>query len=507
MSTPRLRYGPVESEEALLEVLETIRKEHSKELILLRGQCELYDTIRSGRSRPNFKSSALAETGWSGYLRYMLGVPDQAISGPLVQSILQHYGLATHYVDLTSSAEVAAWFALNEYKPRVMQFIGTAMRSIPQAKYERLTEGIGNILVLAFPNQEELRQREYLIDLTHLPDTFARPHRQSGWLMFDHPPVKPNPTDYWVATIEIDRSKFETGLSMRDVFPGQKDDPAYGRMLSLPFVQTPAYYFQGDEKKDEKLDGMFEDFLFANPCVEVTEYYEDDGVGNHKWGDYTLYEPKPMRLWKSWRYDLAKDYPGVEGDVRDAVKITVSPTALERLKSHANEYCDWPALDSNNLLFTFAEIDHDKVIEHQPPYRGKWLVKSGELIVEKDMEADRRVLSVGGGHGYLLRNGKLELCTVENACQCGHPELHLQSIRSLLQVPRLVSEGKLLLLPHPKLSALGWYVVITENDHQGILENVAGFQQVVAEVHRTLIQRAQQPSDDGSRKASPGQAP
>jgi len=487
MEHPRRQYGPVESKKALLQLVEEIRAGYPNQLILFRGQCELHNSISSGRSRPKFTVNKLTEAGWHGYLRYMLGVQDRDLSGALVQAILQHYGPATHYVDLTSSPEIAAWFSTNEYKYRLMQFMGTSLRSIPQATYERKTEGVGYILVLVFPNPDELLRKDYLVNLTHLPETFSRPHKQSGWLMYDNPPAKPTPTNFWVATIAIDRSRYSTDLAIGDVFPERNNDPVYKRMLTLPFVQTPSAYFKGKEERvDEKRDKALDAFLFANPCVEVTEYYDDDGVGDHKWSDYTLYEPHPMRMWKRWRYDLSKDHPGIEGDVRDAIKITVSPTALSVLRANASEDCEWPLVGADALFFTYAAIDHDKVIEHEPPYRGKWLIKKGDLIVEKEMESDREIMSVGQGFGYLLRNGKLDLCEIDNACTCGHPEIHLESTRALLQLPRLVKEGKVLFLPHPRLSQLGWYFVITENDQQGILASVAGFRQVVKVVHQTL---------------------
>lgn len=53
----------------------------------------------------------------------------------LAMALLQHYGLATHFVDLTSDPRIAAWFALNEYSDSQPFYIGSSMRMFRSASF------------------------------------------------------------------------------------------------------------------------------------------------------------------------------------------------------------------------------------------------------------------------------------------------------------------------------------------------------------------------------------
>jgi hypothetical protein len=74
-----------------------------------------------------------------------------------LNTILQHYGAPTHYINLTHDFRVAAWFALHRAKRDTQHFIGTCMREITYICYERIKSQFGYILVLAFPDADGLQ--------------------------------------------------------------------------------------------------------------------------------------------------------------------------------------------------------------------------------------------------------------------------------------------------------------------------------------------------------------
>ena len=468
MSKPEPKsFGPVQTWHEIENVVEEISREHPQCLLLFRGQRRLHETIRSGRARPNAKIHRDVEAGWRSLAGQMLGLTKKQNSHAYAKAILQHYGMATHFVDLTESIEVATWFATRKYSRRIMLYAGSALREYEHVLYEPNDESCGYVLVLAIPDPKAMREADRLFDLSDLPLECVRPHRQKGWLMLDRPPTEPNPNSFWVATILVHCKALKTQFKTTDMFPEPSVDPAFATLLSLPFVQLPtAYLRSGRQKRKAKVskdfERMMEEMCFASRALMIPEY--GDGVCHqcmdHTWNDLTVYEPHHMRMWKWWRFELGSVHSGLAGDIKDTVKITLSPDAKEILFSAKQRKCCWPALGSDSLFFTFAAFDHDKVIDHAPPYHGVWLHRDDELIVESPMVADNTALSVTAGHSYFLRNRRLKRQLMSSACKCGRPMVHDKLVRSVLQLSSLLEDGSLILLPHPRLAELGWYIVI-----------------------------------------------
>ncbi len=91
-----------------------------------------------------------------------------------------------------------------------------------------------------------------------------------------------------------------------------------------------------------------------------------------------------MRMWKNWRYPLETVYPGVKGDIRDATKFTLTPSAKNVIDAATDVDCSWPQPGNQGLFFTYAAIDHDKVGDHFPPYYGVWLQRDDDLVLTGD---------------------------------------------------------------------------------------------------------------------------
>jgi hypothetical protein len=66
-----------------------------------------------------------------------------------------------------------------------------------------------------------------------------------------------------------------------------------------------------------------------------------------------------------------------------------------------------------------------------------------------------------------------------NSCRCDAPESHDLRVFSVLQISRLVKDGKLLFLPHPRLSKLGWFVVLSPHEALLLQPSVDSFHRVV----------------------------
>jgi hypothetical protein len=88
-------------------------------------------------------------------------------------------------------------------------------------------------------------------------------------------------------------------------------------------------------------------------------------------------------------------------------------------------------------------------------------------------------MSTTPGHGYLLRDGRLSRVRITNSCRCDAPESHDLRVFSVLQISRLVKDGKLLFLPHPRLSKLGWFVVLSPHESLLLQPSVDSFHRII----------------------------
>jgi hypothetical protein len=300
---------------------------------------------------------------------------------------------------------------------------------------------------LAIDDHMKLQEKDRLVDLSTLPKEFLRPHRQKAWLLMDRPPTKPLPNDFLVATLAIDVAAFASTVP-EPLFPVPTEDAALDRLLSLPFVQVPLAYMRnslkdGDASKDtvdgKELEMSLEELCNAVRILDLPEYSEHN---DHKWIDLTIYEPHPMRMWRGWLAELEEMHGGIKGNIRDTIKITLTPTAKQKLDSIDEVELAWPALGANGYFLTYAALDHDKVIEHGPPYYGVWLQKDGDLIIEVPMSSDGKTLSTHAGHSYFLRNGGIERQEMASSCKCNNPELHDHRVASALRLQKLVEKGE-----------------------------------------------------------------
>lgn len=461
MTVNRLELGPVDSATALLSAVEQVSASHPKSLLLFRGQNNLHPTVRSGLSRPDVRYEPDVDRGLSAVAGDILG--HESISAgnlPLRKAILQHYGYKTHYVDLTADPDIAAWFASNKFVPRPIIYGGSPIRKIEQVRYVRREEGVGFVIVLAFPNAEELRTKRRLFDISTL-DPFLRPSRQKAWLLYDRKPLLPDPNKFWVATISIDCSKFASPFSSNYLFPLPSDDVGFKALLNIPFVEVPAVWLEEPREGEPRRAGSpgFDLGMRALPVPEHV-HSEDKDEYNHKWNDTTLTEPKPMQAWVSWKFDLDQEIPGIRGNIREATKVTISPRARSVLYGAPEEVpLRWPSLGTDELFFTFAQLGYDKVFEIEYPYHGVWLHRDKDLLIEHPMSSDEDSLGVHSGHVFEFIGQELLRQDLPTSCTCDSPNSHETRVRAMLRLSALIEVENLILLPHP-LRIPNWYFAL-----------------------------------------------
>lgn len=261
--------------------------------------------MRSGLARPDVRYQPDVEQGWSALAGNILGHDTLTPKNiPFRMAVLQHYGLKTHYVDVTADFRVAAWFASNESETRKTVYGGTPFRYFNEIGYESRGEGIGYVLVLVLKDIEELKARLCVFDISTL-GPFLRPQRQHAWLLRDRKPLLPDPNDFWSATIALDCSKFQTHLSTRHLFPPPREDVGYKVLLDLPCVEIPSAWLTAPPKekrsKPERKKRDFEiDFGIRALLIPLYAYSDEANEHktdeyNHKWNDVTLTEPKPCK--------------------------------------------------------------------------------------------------------------------------------------------------------------------------------------------------------------------
>lgn len=436
----------VRTEDELASAVALLKQRLPSTLLLFRGQTALHETIRSGRARSGASSDDGVDMTWTSIANFVFDSPEDT-EAELARALLQHYGLPTHFVDLTADARVAAWFSMNDYAQANEIYAGSRMRFFTAASYTRRSTGTGYVLVFGFNDPGPLMAQKSLFDLSVLPAACARPHAQKGWLFYDHPPIQPQPKDFWIATIEIDAATFGAGFTVEELFPPPQRDRAYGRLLSAPFVRVPSPTHEGS--------------VGSLRLIDVPEYKAgEDATLRHKWCDFTIYEPDPAVHWYNWHFDLATVHQGLRGDIAKSVKLVIAPGALRAmiLTSQQGSLCKWPALGTDSLFFVLAAVDHDKDIDHGPPYEGVWLTRDHDLILEHplDCEADR--LSVRPGHGFRIARGALQRVPTANSCGCPFPDSHNERVHAMLSMQGLIDAGQLVIAPHP-LRTIACFVV------------------------------------------------
>jgi hypothetical protein len=164
----------------------------------------------------------------------------------LAEAMVQHYGYQTRYIDVTTSLEVALWFALHQFIGDINATVSTT--SPPQcvfpAWYEPVTEpGVVYVIDAKPWNRASAVVEGDYIELTGLaPTSVNRPRRQAGGVLYSPAWGKSegDVSGLVQGCLEIGFRWEAVGLpwDTEYLFPGPIEDPVYRRLLQAPFFRA-----------------------------------------------------------------------------------------------------------------------------------------------------------------------------------------------------------------------------------------------------------------------------
>ncbi len=219
---------------------------------IFRGQFEHYDadggqpSLQASFDRQGCIPSEMGK--WSRFAASAINswIGEAAGSQEVSQAILQHYGWRSFFIDLSSSFEVATWFASHKHElSPTLELCEDCFESPiflrKQIATYSLGSLVGNIYIL---DKEKLVKSNLLVNLEELKIEAKRPRfrAQSAWLAG---PLggKVLPAEYFLAHVTAPHAvlaKFskQRGLSKTsDLFPDADEDPLLGALLDLPWLE------------------------------------------------------------------------------------------------------------------------------------------------------------------------------------------------------------------------------------------------------------------------------
>jgi FRG domain len=433
----------IESYAQLQKKIEELRTKFPDVLLVFRGQTEFHDgrltpsmarkTVQDGDETHLLWIAAVGEnlrygepdpaTRVRSQVRAALGLPpqvDESIweemdpSGPVVQAILQHYGARTHFIDVSTSVEVALWFAHFKFEKRfeVFGLDELAARGAhwdaddPAPEYfiawynpawESASSALGYLFVLAprLPQAGETLIHGEYIDLAYCPS--PRMQAQQAGLVYMDPQHKEQGSGI-VAVLRfrlpINDSPSEVlDPSVTRLFPPPNEDTLYGRILwSTPFWPTV------DRPKVQVRR------------LRIPEYHSAPASRPDltSWGDWSPFRARDMYMRPGFVFSLLSKTPGEETCVvagrefllSNALPIVPSvpsmmidvfvpePNVRLGVLGHSEVFLEYDPLSSSlsprmGAHHITAQIDRRHQLQGSwvplPGIRGAWVVQVGDL--------------------------------------------------------------------------------------------------------------------------------
>lgn len=461
----------ITNENQLKEAIQRIQSAVSNtSLLLFRGENQKYEQMRSGKARPNAFDIPEIENGWNTIIGRL--IRDQNRSTEYKQSILQHYGYPTFYLDLTCDPLVAAWFSVYKFtKLEPIKWIGgIGFRLHDRTTYEKINDGVGYLYILEIPNYKTLVKDNLLFNITD-EDLFIRPKKQSAFLMLDRNTKICNPNDFVVYTLKIDRSQFCSSYDILDLFPHPNDDKGYNSLLDVPFIKNSFCYIPPDESTLDAPDYMTLDYFHSHSkrIIDIPFYLKEiDNLFSikPKTKDIALFEPMLFRNWKQLTTFNLADYFSVPNDVflSDATKISLSPTSLYKIqKADSDITLQWPVVNSDSILFIKTEYEHDVAGHEEPPYLGIWLYKYLDQIIESHIiieeDGRNRIINIEPGNIYRVHNNILKIAVRESTELDDDVEVSIRIIEPFFKIHGLIEYNEVALLPNP-FEVENWHILL-----------------------------------------------
>ena len=173
---------------------------------------------------------------------------------PIFEATVQHYGIKTPQIDIVDNVWIALWFALNEFK-------GKIINTTEHLYVSKTTQKYGYIFLIAsdaLEHSDTIRglykgSQTQLIDLRKaLPSYYLRPHAQHAYMLRKNEFA---PEDYseliiGIAKIPVCEAQRWIGdtelLSVKSLFPSAYFDSGYEIMLkNYPTYDSSIVRYQG----------------------------------------------------------------------------------------------------------------------------------------------------------------------------------------------------------------------------------------------------------------------
>lgn len=165
--------------------------------IYFRGQSELYDNCFPSLLRKIRRQGSFQHRG--GRLKEVLRMIKKQVSSlyqiddEFLEPLMQHYGIATRWIDLVDNIWVALWFGLHDYRSVYHRYKSNQSNPYIRDYVHVARRQTGYLYVLLVHSDADQKSKPgyYLgketkvIDLrTACPSIFLRPHAQHGLLIF-----------------------------------------------------------------------------------------------------------------------------------------------------------------------------------------------------------------------------------------------------------------------------------------------------------------------------------
>lgn len=234
--------------------------------IFYRGECRLNLTMQpsifrgiisqgardSAKSRLNrMIKNALSDEKFSNFIRLDI---NSFGSEHIMESVLQHYGIATRCIDVVDNHWAALWFGLNEcimsksinkyyqYKKRIIRLLDTLHTDDDDEKLYQYVV----LLATDLPSKDcsgiVINDNVITIDLrAAIPSVFLRPHAQHGWVIKKNDNKYNSDYDLSESVIAILRIRVDLAdewlgagelLSVGNMFPTPGIDQGYDVLLT-----------------------------------------------------------------------------------------------------------------------------------------------------------------------------------------------------------------------------------------------------------------------------------
>jgi len=192
-----------------------------------------------------------------------------------VMSILQHYGLKSWFIDITTNIEVAIWFSKMKFHQERVFVKNTSCHNedgspsdkpldhifskLPITSYKESEEEAGWVYIIGLDISEA---DKHILDLKSHVDSL-RLQRQYGLGLFDPKFGDVDLNSFVIAKIKVStKVNINPDMNMRYLFPSWEEDNIYKSLLNVPHIVT---------KENLKRSGSF-----SIDLIDIPIYIEEE---------------------------------------------------------------------------------------------------------------------------------------------------------------------------------------------------------------------------------------